>query len=132
MIDLQIPNPGEFLLYETEDGRIRVECRFAEETLWLAQAMWLDFAEDQALRRKEVFLKDWAKKLDAFLKFNERDVLDGAGQVSKKRADAHAEGQYEQFAAQRRAILEAEGAKFNVRALEAAAKTLSKINKTRK
>jgi hypothetical protein len=37
--------------------------------------MWLDFAEDQARRRKEVFLKDWAEKLDAFLKFNERDVL---------------------------------------------------------
>ena len=94
--------------------------------------MWLDFAEDQARRRKEVFLKDWAEKLDAFLKFNERDVLDGAGQVAKKRADAHAEGQYEQFAAQRRAMLEAEGAEVNVRALEAAAKALPKPNKTRK
>jgi hypothetical protein len=94
--------------------------------------MWLDFAEDQARRRKEVFLKDWAEKLDAFLKFNERDVLDGAGQVSKKRADAHAEGQYEQFAAQRRAMLEAEGAEVNVRALEAAAKALPKPDKTRK
>ncbi len=94
--------------------------------------MWLDFAEDQARRRKEVFLKDWAEKLDAFLKFNERDVLDGAGQVSKKRADAHAEGQYEQFAAQRRAMLEAEGAEVNVRALEAAAKALPRPDKTRK
>ena len=94
--------------------------------------MWLDFAEDQARRRKEVFLKDWAEKLDAFLKFNERDVLDGAGQVAKKRADAHAEGQYEQFAAQRRAMLEAEGAEVNVRAWEAAAKALPKPNKTRK
>lgn len=89
--------------------------------------MWLDFAEDQARRRKEVFLKDWAEKLDAFLKFNDRDVLDGAGQVSKKRADAHAESQYEQFAAQRRAMLEAEGAEVNVRALEAAAKALPKL-----
>ena len=91
--------------------------------------MWLDFAEDQARRRKEVFLKDWAEKLDAFLKFNERDVLEGAGRVSKKQADAHAEGQYEQFAAQRRAMLEAEGAEFNVRALEDAAKALPKPNK---
>ena len=33
--------------------------------------MWLDFAEDQALRRKEIFLKDWAERLDAFLNFNE-------------------------------------------------------------
>ncbi|OYU41716.1 MAG: hydroxyacid dehydrogenase, partial [Burkholderiales bacterium PBB4] len=44
--------------------------------------MWLDFAEDQARRRKEVFLKDWAERLDAFLTFNERAVLDGAGRVS--------------------------------------------------
>jgi hypothetical protein len=50
--------------------------------------MWLDFAEDQARRRKEVFLKDWAERLDAFLKFNERDVLEGAGKMSKKQADA--------------------------------------------
>ncbi len=94
--------------------------------------MWLDFAEDQARRRKDVFLKDWAEKLDAFLKFNERGLLDGAGQVSKRRADAHAEGQFEQFAAQRRAMLEAEGAEVNVRALEAAAKALPKPDKTRK
>ena len=91
--------------------------------------MWLDFAEDQALRRKEVFLKDWTERLDAFLTFNERAVLDGAGRVAKKEADAHAEAQYEQFAIQRRALLEAEGAEFNVRALEDAAKTLSKPDK---
>ena len=39
MTQLQAPQPGEFLLYETEDGRTRVECRFAEDTLWLSQAM---------------------------------------------------------------------------------------------
>ena len=91
--------------------------------------MWLDFAEDQARRRREVFLKDWAERLDAFLQFNERDVLDGAGRVSKKQADAHAEAQYEAFAAQRRKMLEAEGAEANVRALEAAAKALPKPRK---
>lgn len=91
--------------------------------------MWLDFAEDQARRRKEVFLKDWAEKLDAFLEFNERNVLDGAGRVSKQQADSHAEGQYEQFAAQRRALLEAEGAGANARALEDAAKALPKFGR---
>ena len=39
MTELHAPNPGEFLLYETEDGRTRVECRFADDTLWLSQAM---------------------------------------------------------------------------------------------
>ena len=88
--------------------------------------MWLDYAEDQARRRKEVFLKDWAERLDAFLKFNERDVLEGAGKMSKKQADAHAETQYEAFAAQRRVLLEAEGEAFSMRALEDAAKALPK------
>lgn len=88
--------------------------------------MWLDFAEDQARRRKDVFLKDWAEKLDAFLKFNDRNVLDGSGRVSKKQADAHAEAEYEQFAALRRAYLEAEGAEVIVRALEDAANALPK------
>lgn len=32
------PPPGELLLYGTEDGRTRVECRFLEDSLWLSQA----------------------------------------------------------------------------------------------
>ncbi len=35
-------NPGEFLLYETEDGRARVECRFVAASLWLSQAAMAD------------------------------------------------------------------------------------------
>ena len=38
--------------------------------------MWLDFAEDQARRRKQVFLKDWETKLKEFLVFNERSALE--------------------------------------------------------
>lgn len=79
--------------------------------------MWLDFAEDQATRRKEVFLKDWAEKLDAFLSFNDRQVLVGAGKVSHKQAVAHAQSEYEHFAAQRRAALEVEGEPYTVRML---------------
>ncbi|MES2264419.1 MAG: virulence RhuM family protein [Pseudomonadota bacterium] len=91
--------------------------------------MWLDFAEDQARRRKEIFLKDWLEKLDSFLNFNDRKILPDAGNISKKHADAHAEGEYEQFAAQRRALLEAEGALFNVQMLEEAAQALPKPKK---
>jgi hypothetical protein len=79
--------------------------------------MWLDFAEDQATRRKEVFLKDWVEKLDAFLSFNDRQVLAGAGKVSHKQAVTHAQNEYEKFAAQRRAALEAEGEAYAVRML---------------
>lgn len=79
--------------------------------------MWLDFAEDQATRRKEVFLKDWTEKLDAFLSFNDRQVLVGAGKVSHKQAVTHAQSEYEQFAAQRRAALEAKGEAYAIRML---------------
>jgi hypothetical protein len=72
--------------------------------------MFLDFAEDQARRRKQVFMDDWRTKLDDFLRFNDRAVLPNAGIVDRPRADAHAELQYEQFAARRRALREVEGA----------------------
>ena len=81
--------------------------------------MWLDFAEDQALRRKDVFLRDWEKKLDAFLRFNERAVLSETGRVSNKDAVTHTEGRYEQFVAERRASLEAEGEAYAARVLQA-------------
>lgn len=80
--------------------------------------MWLDFAEDQAKRRKQVFLKDWQRKLDSFLEFNDRDVLKNAGSETNKQAKAHAEEQYQQFAEKRRKLLEAESERVNIQALE--------------
>lgn len=73
--------------------------------------MWLDFAEDQARRRQQVFLRDWQDKLDQFLQFNDREVLQGAGTVSKKMADEKAQAEYIQFAEQQRRLKEAEGEK---------------------
>lgn len=86
--------------------------------------MWLDFAEDQARRRKQVFLRDWDTRLDDFLRFNDREVLENAGSVSKAEADEHAKAEYERFTGRRRAILEAEGHRSNIAALEAAARRL--------
>jgi hypothetical protein len=59
----------------------------------------------------------WAEKLDAFLSFNNHQVLVGAGKVSHKQAVTHAQNEYKQFAAQRRAALEAEGEAYAVRML---------------
>ncbi|AVE38775.1 TPA: virulence RhuM family protein [Klebsiella aerogenes] len=73
--------------------------------------MWLDFAEDQARRRQQVFLRDWQDKLDQFLQFNDREVLQGAGKVSQKMADEKAQAEYSQFAEQQRRLKEAEGEK---------------------
>ncbi|WP_434110723.1 virulence RhuM family protein [Methylocaldum sp. GT1TLB] len=94
--------------------------------------MWLDFAEDQAKRRKQIFLKDWEEKLDAFLKFNDRNVLLNSGSISKKQADAHAESEYGRFAAERRVLLEAEGEEHNIKMLEAAAKALPSLKRRKK
>ena len=86
--------------------------------------MWLDFAEDQARRRKQVFLRDWETKLNEFLQFNERAVLGGKGTISKADADARAEAEYEAFAERRRELLEAEGERARLAALESAARDL--------
>ena len=80
--------------------------------------MWLDYAEDQAKRRKQVFLKDWQVKLDEFLHFNDRAVLPDSGAVSKKEADAQAALEYECFQQRRRAALEESGASDSIDLLE--------------
>ncbi|MDH5510911.1 MAG: virulence RhuM family protein [Nitrospinota bacterium] len=71
--------------------------------------MYLDFAEDQARRRRPLYMKDWREKLDAFLKFNERDILDHAGNVSMEVAKELACQEYDKFS-QRRLAEEADQA----------------------
>lgn len=233
MTDTPSPKPGEFLLYQTEDGRTRVECRFLDETLWLSQAGIAElfqvkvptvnehlkklYAEGEirpeATIRQYLMVRQEGRRqvnrhidhynLDAILavgyrvrsprgtqfrrwaterlreylvkgftldderlknppvagsavpdRFDEllerirdiraserrmylrvREIFAMAAdyspslaetKMSKKQADAHAEAQYEEFAARRRALLEAEGEEFSMRALEDAAKALPK------
>ena len=90
--------------------------------------MWLDFAEDQARRRKRIFMQDWQQKLDDFLRFNDRRVLPGAGTVSRKGAEDHARAEYEQFETRRREDREALGAADYVKQLEEAARRLPAKN----
>ncbi|MFT5240538.1 MAG: hypothetical protein ACI9X0_001513, partial [Kiritimatiellia bacterium] len=80
--------------------------------------MWLDFAEDQAKRRKQVFLKDWKQKLDDFLRFNEREVLTDSGCISKQAADEKAASEYHKFEARRRVALENAGGEETIKQLE--------------
>ncbi len=88
--------------------------------------MWLDYAEDQAKRRKQVFMKDWEQKLNEFLAFNDRKVLPGAGSVSKKDADDFAKNEYVRFSQRRREYKETLGQEESIKQLEAAAKRLPK------
>lgn len=64
--------------------------------------MYLDFAEDQAKRRKTMTMKEWEEKLDAFLSFNERDILTHAGKLRADVAERLAHERYEIFDAHRR------------------------------
>ena len=83
--------------------------------------MFLDYAEDQAQRRKQVFLKDWPERLDAFLSFNDREVLPGLGKISRAAAEQRAFAAYEQFNERRRLAAEGQGAIDSMAALEDAA-----------
>lgn len=66
--------------------------------------MYLDYAEDQAKRRQPVSMAEWADKLDAFLSFNERDVLTHAGKLRMDVAQKLAAERFETFDAKRRAV----------------------------
>jgi hypothetical protein len=59
--------------------------------------MYLDYAENQASRQIPMRMADWVARLDAFLKFNEYEVLTSAGSVSAEVAKRLAEGQYAAF-----------------------------------
>jgi len=59
--------------------------------------MYLDYAENQAARLISMKMTDWVKKLDAFLQFNEYDILNNAGKVSHEVAKELAEQEYEKF-----------------------------------
>lgn len=59
--------------------------------------MYLDYAERQAKRGQVMYMKDWVEKLNAFLQFNEEDVLQDKGKVTHEIAKAFAEGEYDKF-----------------------------------
>ena len=59
--------------------------------------MWLDYAEDQASRRKPIYMRDWRERLDAFLQFNQRAILEHSGRISMEEAKRRALQQYQEF-----------------------------------
>ncbi len=59
--------------------------------------MYLDYAEDQAERGIPMTMADWAGKLDAFLQFNQRDLLEHPGKVTAEIAKAFAESEFEKY-----------------------------------
>jgi len=59
--------------------------------------MYLDYAEHQAEKRIPMTMKDWSKKLNAFLKFNHEEILTNAGKITKQIAKEFAESEFEKY-----------------------------------
>ena len=59
--------------------------------------MYLDYATRQARRHIPMTMADWASKLDAFLRFNDADILQDKGKVTAAIAKAFAESEFEQY-----------------------------------
>lgn len=64
--------------------------------------MYLDYAESQARRRKTMTMREWEEKLDTFLTFNEKDLLDHAGKISAQVAEKLALERYSEFCRRQR------------------------------
>jgi hypothetical protein len=65
---------------------------------------YLSFAEFQARQRKPMYMRDWAKKLDDFLRLNERDILQHAGRISSRLSEEIAYREFEKYCDQQKQI----------------------------
>lgn len=59
--------------------------------------MYLDYAERQARHNNVMYMEDWVEKLNAFLKFNDEDILRDKGKVTHEIAKAFAESEFEEY-----------------------------------
>jgi hypothetical protein len=104
--DSEKQNMGLTSWKNAPDGRIRVtDVSIAKNYLNEQElnslnrivTMYLDYAESQAIKHQIMHMRDWISKLDAFLQFNERDILTNAGKVTAEIAKAFAEGEFEKY-----------------------------------
>ena len=100
------PNMGLTTWKNAPKGRIRksdvvIAKNYSDETetgnLNEIVTMYLDYAERQARRGNIMYMRDWVTRLDAFLQFNEEEVLHHKGKVTAAIAKAFAESEFEQF-----------------------------------
>ena len=60
-------------------------------------SLYLDFAELQAEEHRPMYMKDWIKILDDFLRISRKDILTHAGNISAQLAKAKADSEYDKF-----------------------------------
>jgi hypothetical protein len=68
-------------------------------TLNLLVDQYLSFAELQARQRKPMYMRDWERKLNEFLRLNEREILSDAGKISAKVSEEVAHAEFEKYSA---------------------------------
>lgn len=91
--------------------------------------MYLDYAEEQAKRRKTITMEQWSDKLDAFLEFNEHDLLTHAGKIQMAVAQKLAAERYEEFNTNRHKLEAIEADEADIRAIESLVKQVTeKVN----
>jgi hypothetical protein len=104
--DAQKPNMGLTTWKHAPKGKIlKGDIKIAKNYLQKTEieelnrivSMYLDYAENQAKRQIPMQMKEWAKKLDGFLEFNDYQVLQHAGKISHQIAKSLAEGEYEKY-----------------------------------
>ena len=96
------------------------------DELNLIVTMYLDYAEDQAQKRKTISMDGWADKLDAFLEFNERDLLTHAGKLKMEVAQKLAAERYDEFDTKRKEAEAIAADEEDIKELETLEKKLTK------
>ena len=143
------PPSSDLILYQTEDGRTRIQCRFENETVWLTQKLMAELFQKDVRTINEhiqnVFAEGELSPESVIREFRitaadgktyetqhynlEVIILPDSGTVSRDEAHRQAEEEYERFAARRRAALEAQGEADLLGQIEAQVKKLPKPRK---
>jgi hypothetical protein len=123
------PSEGQFLVYQAEDGKLKIDVRFEGETVWLTQGQMAELfpttqqnvslhlqnvysegeLEREATHKESLLVRQEGARsvqrrvdvynLDGFLTLNERDILTHAGRISHDAAQSKAELEYDRFRA---------------------------------
>jgi len=94
--------------------------------------MYLDYAEMQAQKGIVMCMKDWVEKLDAFLQFNEKEILKDSGKISHEVAVALAEGEYEKYKVAQDRMLESDFDREVIKLLDSEKKKFTPLDKKTK
>ncbi len=126
----ELPNMGltswQGLIVRKRDVAVAKNYLNADEIKNLNQivTMYLDYAELQARQRKTITMVQWSDKLDAFLTFNEQELLTHAGKVKAEVAKKLAELRYDKFDYKRKADEVLAADEEDIKELEAIRKRL--------